>query len=35
MRALNRLSSALYIVMIMILIAEKGKNLDQVIGEIK
>ncbi|MCZ7611669.1 MAG: ethanolamine utilization cob(I)yrinic acid a,c-diamide adenosyltransferase EutT [Ignavibacterium sp.] len=35
MRALNRLSSALYIVMIMVLVSDKGKKIDVIIDEIK
>ncbi len=35
LNSLNRLSSALYVLMIMVLITEKGKNLDTIIKEIK
>ncbi len=35
LNSLNRLSSALYVLMIMILISEKGKNLDNIIKEVK
>src|SRR5690606_2852468 len=35
LNSLNRLSSALYVLMIMILISEKGKNLDSIINQLK
>ena len=35
LNSLNRLSSALYVLMIMILISEKGKKLDNIIEEVK